>query len=287
MLFRFPPDSLPLGDDSFLTAGSETFAKLKIESKAGKRTVFLTEHTLIFVISGVKLLHFAEHTLRITPDSVFILKKGIYIMAEYIEEGLNFEALMLFLPERILSAYLLKSDQQANSQKNGPCMVFPANRLMQDFKSQFRQYFDHPLFDYKQLIPLKQREILTLLLSSGHQQEIQRFIQSAVSKDPRDMQSIIEEHVLQPITVAELAKLCNRSLAAFKRDFKKQYHSPPRIYINQQRLKHARMLLQNTNKRIAEIAGHCAFESTSYFSRAFKREFGVTPQAIRAVITID
>src|SRR6187402_1703811 len=102
MLFRFPPTVPPLNDTSFLTAGPSVFAKLKIESKAGKRTVFLTEHTLIFVIRGVKLLHFADQTLRITSDSLFLLKKGIYVMAEYIEEGLNFEALMLFLPENIL-----------------------------------------------------------------------------------------------------------------------------------------------------------------------------------------
>ncbi|MGY3211997.1 helix-turn-helix domain-containing protein [Mucilaginibacter sp. HD30] len=287
MLFRFPPSESPANDPTFLTADQNIFAKLKIESKAGKRTVFLTENTLIFVISGVKLLHFADQTLSVTPDSVFLLRKGIYVMAEYLEEGMDFEALMLFLPESMLKSFLVPSAVQPAAKENGPCVVLTANRLIQDFKAQFRQYFDHQLFDYRQLIPLKQQEILTLLFSSGYRQEMTEFIQSAVSRDPSNMRAIIAEHILQPITVAELARLCNRSLAAFKRDFKKQYDCPPRIYINRQRLLHARMLLQTTPKRISDIAFDCAFESTSYFARAFKREFGMTPQAIRAVVAIE
>lgn len=287
MLFRFPPTVPPLNDPSFLTAGSSVFAKLKIESKAGKRTVFLTEHTLIFVIRGVKLLHFADQTLRITPDRLFLLKKGIYVMAEYMEDGLSFEALMLFMPENSLRPFLLNSGAESGNRQSAPCVVLPANGLMQDFKVQFRQYFDHQLFDYGQLLPLKLQEILTLILSSGFRDEMTAFIHSAITRDPLDMRSVVAAHILQPITVAELAALCNRSLAAFKRDFQKDYHSSPRTYINRQRLLHARMLLQNTDQRISQIAADCAFESTSYFSRAFKREFGVTPQAMRAVIAIE
>ncbi|SEN00496.1 AraC-type DNA-binding protein [Mucilaginibacter gossypiicola] len=287
MLFRFPPNVAPVNDPTFLTAGESVFAKLKIESKAGKRTVFLTEHTLIFVISGIKLLHFAEQTLKVTPDCVFLLKKGIYVMAEYIEEGMNFEALMLFIPESILKSFLLNSQLRLVNKENVPCVVLAANSLIQDFKAQFRQYFDHQLFDYRHLIPLKQQEILTLLFSSGYKNEMTAFIQSAVSIDPLNMSAIVAENILQPITISELARLCNRSLATFKRDFKKHYDCSPRIYINRQRLMHARMLLQTTNKRISDIASSCAFESTSYFTRAFKREFGVTPQAIRAVIAME
>lgn len=286
MLYRFPPDIPPVNDPTFLATDAETFAKLKIESKAGKRTVFLTEHTLLFVINGVKLLHFAEHTLSITSNSVFLLKKGIYVMAEYIEEGLNFEAVMIFLPERILRSFI-KPDQPKAKETSEPWVVLPANNFVQDFKAQFRTYFNHRLFDYKQLIELKQREILTLLSLTGFQPEMDAFIHAAVSKDPKDLRSVIEENILQPVTISELAKLCNRSLAAFKRDFKKEYNSSPRLYINMQRLKYAHMLLQNTSKPVTEIARECSFESASYFVRAFKRQYGVTPQAIRAIIDIE
>ncbi len=123
---------------------------------------------------------------------------------------------------------------------------------------------------------------MTLLFSSGFKNEMFSFIYSAVSRDFKDMTATTAENILQPITINDLAGLCNRSLAAFKRDFKKQYRSSPRLYINQQRLQHARMLLQNTEMLVSEIATACAFESPSYFIRIFKLEFGITPQAFRA-----
>ncbi|MBA4168768.1 MAG: helix-turn-helix domain-containing protein [Chitinophagaceae bacterium] len=287
MLFRFPPARPAIHDPTFLSGASEVFAKLKIESKAGKRTVFITEHTLIFVISGIKLLHFPDQTLKITPDSVIFLKKGIYVMAEYVEAGLTFEALMLFLPEPVLQSFISGHVTYAGAKKTDPFFIFPANRLMHDFKNQLRQYFEHPLFNYQQLIPLKQREILTLLLSSGYKEQALAFIHSAVSRDLREMDAVIQAYILQPVTIAELANLCNRSLAAFKRDFQKQYHEPPKTYINKQRLHHGRMLLQNTGKPISEIAADCAFESPSYFIRVFKQRFGATPQRMRAKIAIE
>ncbi|UIR57883.1 AraC family transcriptional regulator [Sphingobacterium sp. SRCM116780] len=287
MLFRFPPPAPIINDSTFLSSGSETFAKLKIEFKAGKRTVFMTEHTLIFVISGIKLLHFSDQTLKITPGQVVLLKKGIYVMAEYIEEGLAFEALLIFLPENILKSFIPKSNKYIGLNKSDPYIVFPINMLIQDFKIQFRQYFEHPLFNYEQLIPLKQKEILILLLSSGYKEQALAFIDAAVSKNVQDMDAIIQEYMLHPITIAELASLCNRSLATFKRDFQKQYHTSPRVYINKHRLNHAKMLLENTDKQISEISTDCAFESTSYFIRIFKQEFGITPQRMRAKITIE
>lgn len=208
-------------------------------------------------------------------------------MAEYIEEGLAFEALMIFLPENTLKTFISKSFKYNGAQTSGPYMVFPATRLIQDFKVQFRQYFEHRSFNYEQLIPLKQREILTLLLASGFKEEVLAFICSAVSRNPQDMDALIQEYLLQPVTIAELANLCNRSLAKFKRDFQKQYHASPRAYINKGRLAHARMLLQNTGKLISEISADCAFESTSYFIRIFKREFGITPQGMRAKIAME
>jgi len=287
MLFRFPPLASTRNDPTFLSGEAGTFAKLKIESKAGKRTVLITEHTLIFVITGIKLLHFSDQTLKITPDSVFLLKKGIYVMAEYIEEGLAFEALMIFLPENTLKTFISKPFKYAGAQTSSPYMVFPATRLIQDFKVQFREYFEHRSFNYDQLIPLKQREILTLLLASGFREQVLAFIGSAVSKDPQDMDALIQEYMLQPVTIAELANLCNRSVAKFKRDFQKRYNASPRAYINQRRLDHARMLLQNTDKLISEISTDCAFESSSYFIRIFKQEFGITPQRMRAKIAIE
>jgi AraC-like DNA-binding protein len=287
-LNRFPPIPPAPDDPTFLTGNGETFAKLKIESKAGKRTVLLTEHTLIFVVKGIKLLHFSGETIAIGPDSVILLQKGIYVMAEYIEEGLSFEALMLFLPAMVLKDLALEQSLGRKTQDKGEhYLIFPCSDLVQGFKEQLRKYFEWRPSNADALLRLKQKEVLLLLISAGHLNQIARFILDAISTEPGDLEYLVRTYLLQPLTLDDLANLSNRSLATFKRDFRRLFHSSPRQWINQQRLAYARLLIENSDRRVAEIAMECGFESASYFIRLFKKEYGHTPQSLRAEVTID
>jgi len=149
------------------------------------------------------------------------------------------------------------------------------------FKEGFRQYFVNPPARCESLLPLKQQEILLLLLSGPQGPAIRSFIQSAVSSTPTDIDFIVKSYLLQPVTIADLASLANCSLAKFKRDFQQRYRCSPRTWINKQRLAHARMLLQNTAMQVAEVAMECGFGNTSYFIRLFKLEYSHTPAAER------
>ena|SRR5579859_1519462 len=285
MLYRFPPVPAEATDPSFLTGGSETYAKLKIESKAGKRTVLATEHTLIFVMKGVKLLHFSDRTVRVSPGEVILMRKGIYVMAEYIEDGLDFEAMMLFLPVKLLRT-LEVAGEGGRERQSEHCLVIPVTALIQGFKEGFRKYFEHPPSNFEALLPLKQKEILLMLLSGSHGEAVKGFIRSAVSAEPTDIDFVVNSYLLQPVSVAELANLSNCSLAKFKRDFQRLYNSSPRTWINLKRLEHAHMLLRNTDRPVTEIALDCGFESASYFIRLFKKEYQCTPTELRAKIAI-
>jgi AraC-like DNA-binding protein len=270
-------------DPTFLTGDHAVFAKRKVETRPGKRTVLLTEHTLIFVVRGVKLLHFPGETVTAEPNSVILLKKGIYVMAEYFEDGLGFEALMVFLPRKALKEFMAGQMAETPAERRDlPFLVFPASDLLTEFKTQYCGYFGRAFRGKEQLLSVKQQELLVLLANSGHGQEVMYFLRSAMNAEPEDLASIVKEYLLQPITLEEMAGLSNRSLASFKRDFQRYYQSPPRQWINRQRLEHARMLLDNTDEQVSDVALACGFESVSHFIRIFKKEFGVTPHVLRA-----
>jgi len=280
MLHRFPPPP-DKADHTFITGTTETFAKLKTESAPGQRTVLMTEHTLIFVLKGTKLLHLPDGTIKATPGEIILLRKGIYVMAEYTQDGLDFEAVMLFLPGKLLRSMALQHPQKTANHEDH-CLVFPSTTLIDSFKESVRSYFNSPIPHLESLLPLKQQEILYLLQSGNQGDRVRSFIHSAVSAEPTDIDFIVNSYLLQPVTVEELAGLANCSLAKFKRDFRQRYQCSPRVYINRQRLSHARMLLQNTTLQIAEIALECGYENTSYFISLFKKEYGHTPAATRA-----
>ncbi|ATA77184.1 AraC family transcriptional regulator [Capnocytophaga canimorsus] len=43
-------------------------------------------------------------------------------------------------------------------------------------------------------------------------------------------------------------------------------------------------MLQNSNMSMAEIADACGFENANYFTRLFKKEFGMTPSQFQKMI---
>jgi AraC-like DNA-binding protein len=154
--------------------------------------------------------------------------------------------------------------------------------LVTAFKNGMRTYFDQRPVNLEALIALKQREILLLLMAGEHEESVKGFIRSAVGSEAGDIDYVVRQYLLQPVSVGDLAELANCSLAKFKRDFQKQYGESPRAWINARRLEHAVMLLQNTKQTVAEVADACGFESASHFIRMFRKAYGCTPGEQRA-----
>jgi AraC-like DNA-binding protein len=82
------------------------------------------------------------------------------------------------------------------------------------------------------------------------------------------------------LKLEQFARLSNRSLSSFKRDFQDIFHTTPGKWLLEKRLLHAMNLLCNMNKTISEAAFESGFETTSHFSRSFKEKFGVAPSSI-------
>lgn len=289
MFIHFPPKELNPKDETLLSADGKAFAKLKIVSTAEKRTVFLTEHTLVFVIKGAKLLHFGEATVKAESGKIVLLKKGIYVMAEYIEKGLHFEAILVFLSHKTIRDTLATSNFSANinTLKNLPYLVLNSNEHLADYINIFRKYFNTTQLKNSQLLQLKQKELLQLLICTTASSEFRAFVSSLAKNEPENIEDIVNEYLLQPLSIADYANISNRSLASFKRDFRKIFNTTPRQWINQKRLEQSYLLLINTVDRINEISYSCGFESPSYFIKLFKEHYGYTPQSLRTKSVIN
>ena len=65
------------------------------------------------------------------------------------------------------------------------------------------------------------------------------------------------------------------------RSMQKYYHTTPTAYLNELRLNYAVNLLQSSNLSVTDICFECGFSDQGYFSKAFKRELGVSPSALK------
>lgn len=88
----------------------------------------------------------------------------------------------------------------------------------------------------------------------------------------------ISAHYSYPITVEDIADYVGLSRSHLFRSFETVLQISPKEYLSQFRIKQACYLLKNTNLTITAIANSVGFESSLYFSKAFKKAKGMSPR---------
>jgi AraC-like DNA-binding protein len=83
------------------------------------------------------------------------------------------------------------------------------------------------------------------------------------------------------LNVDDLAKISGYSRYHFTRLFTAKRGIPPGAFIRELRLNRAVKFLQAEKMSVKEVASRCGFEDTSYFCKAFRKSFGVSPAKFR------
>lgn len=89
----------------------------------------------------------------------------------------------------------------------------------------------------------------------------------------------IELHYTESIAVSELARLCHFSDYYFMRFFKKHMNMTSVEYIVSLRLEKSVELFKEGNTSILDVSLSVGFRNLSYFHRAFKKKYHMTPLA--------
>ncbi len=92
------------------------------------------------------------------------------------------------------------------------------------------------------------------------------------------MQAFIEAHLHEPITLHRLAQAAGYSPWHAARVFKNLIGMSPFEYIRALRLSRAAVRLRDEDVKIVDVAFDFVFDSHEGFTRAFSRQFGLSPQ---------
>lgn len=93
----------------------------------------------------------------------------------------------------------------------------------------------------------------------------------------QNMQDYIDQHLFEPITLKELSRKAGYSPYHCAKLFKEHIGKAPFDYIRTLRLSRAALKLRDEKVRVLDVAMDFVFDSHEGFTRAFSREFGVTP----------
>ena len=81
----------------------------------------------------------------------------------------------------------------------------------------------------------------------------------------------------ESIDIGSLAQLCSVSETYFRKTFKEAYGVAPKSYVINLKLDFAAKLLESRLYTVSEVAERAGFNDTKYFSKLFKKQFGLPP----------
>ncbi|NJK91554.1 MAG: helix-turn-helix transcriptional regulator [Blastochloris sp.] len=110
--------------------------------------------------------------------------------------------------------------------------------------------------------------------------------QTPLHQDPqhlscRDIQTILETQLDQPLTLGGIAQRLNRSEEHLARIYRKQTGSSIMDELRRLRMERAKYLLLCSKLSISAIAQQCGFQTLAHFSRAFHSHCGRSPVKFR------
>jgi len=244
-----------------------------------------TEYNYLFyVIDGKKTWHTARGVYDIQKDSCVFVKKGGFILEQLADTG--FCVVLFFIPDEFICDVLQAKSTVLKQyhETYEPVMLLQTDETLAGFFHSMSAYFAETREPDPVLLELKFKELILTITHNQQNEELLSYF-CALLHAPRaqSLLRVMEDNYCFNLTLQQYARLSNRSLSAYKRDFQKLFNTSPGKWLLEKRLQHAQNLLHNTHKTIGEAAFESGFENASHFSRSFKQRFGVAPSALKQV----
>lgn len=143
-------------------------------------------------------------------------------------------------------------------------------------------YFNTNIVPLAEIMKFKQQEGILTLLNIDR-----RFYPTLFDfTEPWkiDILDFLNQNYMYEFNLKEIASYTGRSLATFKRDFKKISDLTPQKWIMRKRLNIAKEKLDNEGKKIFEVCMEVGFKNRSHFATAFRKYYGYPPTTVREML---
>lgn len=234
-----------------------------------------------FTLSGKRIINQGSNRCVANPNKGLIVRKCAFIQElPSVSEG--WDVLIFYLKDDYLRSlfeefrpHLSLSDLPEPNK-----VMIESFSINEHIKNSYKSFIPY-IIDNKTLpdnvFENKFKELIFNILSHPENKHILAYILRTVERFQTPIWEIMEANYMYDLNIQDFANIANRSLSAFKRDFKKHYKTSPGKWLTDRRLKRAESILQSGNKSISEVAFDCGFKNSSHFSRIFKEKFDIPP----------
>jgi AraC family transcriptional regulator, exoenzyme S synthesis regulatory protein ExsA len=243
---------------------------------------FVPQHVFGYIISGSTTLYANGQTLTFNAgDFRFMRRNQLARFSKYPPaEGGDFKTISIGIDQETLRSisteYNLHMAKPYTGEDN---LTLDPDPLLKNYIDSLTPYLDDNggLFS-KELTQLKVREAVILLIKTNPALKDVLFDFSEPGKI--DLEAYMIENYKYNVDMKRYAYLTGRSLATFKRDFEKIFHTSPNRWLQQKRLEDAYFLIREKKMKPSDVYLEVGFKDFSHFSFAFRKAFGATPSSV-------
>jgi AraC-like DNA-binding protein len=237
-----------------------------------------------FVLGGTKKWLAGDQEFSAEAGEARFVRQGAYIDERY--HGHDYCALLIFVPDHFIKSVLSKYPRgiavSAKAPFSGdPIISVHVDDSLSAYFHSVLTYFRKSSTPSRELLTVKFEELILNILSSPQNQELADHFAAVCSCGKIPIRSVMEQFFMSNMSLSEYAKLCARSLTAFKAEFQEVYGMPPGKWLTIRRLEYARHLLETTDESINDVTLRSGFKNTSHFVRLFKDTYGKPPLQYR------
>lgn len=238
---------------------------------------------IFYFIDGNGIIICNKKSFNISKDDVFIVNSKELHSIESKADNFKFYLFIIHLPflfsnqidlcqTKYLSPLSENSILFKNLIRNDTKIIYYINKIIDEY---FSNEIGHELsvkaYLYNLIVLLLRKHINKFLTPN------QLCLKLNNTNRYSHVFEYIDNNYNKKIDIALLAKLTHLSPYYFCRIFKDITGKTTSQYVNEVRLQKAIIFLKESDKNITEIAISCGFNDVNYFSRLFKKKYGISP----------
>ncbi|GAA5024933.1 AraC family transcriptional regulator [Marivirga lumbricoides] len=252
--------------------GRTVIEKLKVIPPLRQNPVFQNEACFLYFNEGGSHVSAPTEKITLKEKESVLLKCGTYFadLFQNSATGICEVCVIHFfldILERIFKEEIPFFLKQQKSSKY--TYSLSRKNVIDHFIESLDFYFDNPEMAKEEILYLKIKELVLLLLHTEAADTILELYSYLFTPQKASIADVVESHLYSNLSLEQMALLAGQSLSTFKREFKKHFDDTPANYIRNKRLKKAADLLSHSSLAISEISFQIGYEDRAPISHVF------------------
>lgn len=248
--------------------------------KIFKTEVIFEHHMLVWFISGETKIIESDATYVFNAGDIFLIPRNqLATVINYPKDGKPHKTVAMHLTrERLKDFYERHKATTGTVKPLRTVYLFQKHPLLESCLASLVPYFGLEEDLPGNIASIKIEEAISILRSID--KDFDALLANFEEPGKINLTEFMERHYMFNMTMEKFGYLTGRSVATFRRDFKKAFNLTPQKWLTDKRLNLAHYLMAEKQIKPIDVYLETGFENLSHFSYAFKNQFGYSPNSL-------